>query len=390
MLLGHAFGQVRDSSLAKLSSLAEKGHYAEAENYCRQLIGQFPQNTDYQVYYARLKSWQKQYDEALKICHSLLAKDSSLTEVYDVASAVSLWAGNCTQAEAFAALGLKKSGDKKTFLMHRAKALSICGRHDEALMLAEELRNTDPTDASLRNFYLREYDLTHPNQFTLRYLHVPDDNWNFGTAEYLRKSKRMSWLGRVTYGTTYSTNYHVEAESYPILSSRSYGFIGVGMSPDNGVFPLLKLGAEYYHTIRRKLELSAGGRYMKFKNDDVSILHLQAAIYLQRWMITARPFVVLQNSKPYAGANLGGRLYSRDGRKYLNIIAGYGLAPYVMPIFEDVAVRLKSTRFGLEYFHMLPHGFAVKPLVLYEYEEFFPGMFRNRLNLQLGISKFLR
>jgi YaiO family outer membrane protein len=64
----------------------------------------------------------------------------------------------------------------------------------------------------------------------------------------------------------------------------------------------------------------------------------------------------------------------------------YGNVPYLY-LYSNFTQPLKAYRAGVQYQHRFGDSFFVRPIFLYEYEEYLPGEYRNRFNAQIIITK---
>ena len=70
----------------------------------------------------------------------------------------------------------------------------------------------------------------------------------------------------------------------------------------------------------------------------------------------------------------------------LRVELQYGNVPYLY-LYNNFIEPLKAYRAGIQYQYRLGNSFFIRPVFLYEYEEYLPEEYRHRFNAQLIITK---
>jgi YaiO family outer membrane protein len=235
-------------------------------------------------------------------------------------------------------------------------------------------------------------DKRQKNQVSVSYLNITYNNpgfepWHFGSVEYKRELRKCPLLARVNYGNVYLQDaWQVEIDAYPKLAPKTYMYLNSGYSPGPDVFPQFRGGAEIYQGLPKAFEASLGARYMHFKSADVMIYTAYLGKYYKSWWFSYRPYLVAPQGKTYFTHTVTLRRYFKDNNVYVSLNGIYGAAPFIVSFLEDIT-RVNAQRIGIDAQFRIARGFYAKPLFMYEYEEYYPGQFRNRFDAQLTLSK---
>lgn len=370
---------------------AYAGNYRSALITCKQLCTSYPDNAAYRLFTARVLAWDRQYNEARTFLAPL--KSSSAAEVLELFADIELWSGNADAAIAYCdqALGLPGAA-ASPLLLKKAKALDQLGQTAEAIRVLNDLLAKDPGNEEANQLLLSFRNKQRKNAVSVSYLNSSFSNpgfvpWHFGYVEYQRRIPECPLLFRVNFGQADPARAaQAEIDAYPKLGKKSYFYLNTGYSNTAGLFPEFRAGAEFYRKLFRQFEISAGARYMKFPAGNVYIYTAYAGYYYKDWWFALRNYIVAPENKTYLTWNASARRYFGDENRYVSFDLIYGAAPYFFPSFQDIA-RTAAIRGGLQGQFRATHTFFIRPAFLYEYEEYVPGSFRNRWNMQITLMK---
>ncbi len=209
------------------------------------------------------------------------------------------------------------------------------------------------------------------------------DAWHTVTAELSRKSAPVTLVARTNYAHRFGQDgYQVEAEAYPRISRRFYGYLNAGYSPSS-IFPELRYGAELYGAFGRGGEASLGARRLEFADEGVTILTGSLGAYTGRYYLSARPYVTPRDDGTARSGTILVRRYLSDGDSHVTFSAGAGTAPTESPLEFELG-RTQSYRAALYGRFPLRTGLALRWSAGYEREELTRGQSRDRLAAGIG------
>lgn len=217
------------------------------------------------------------------------------------------------------------------------------------------------------------------------YVHLSGgaDPWHLVTGEVSRRSRAGSLVGRVDFAERFGmTGVQVEAESYPRISERLYGYVNVGHSGAE-IFPEWRYGAELYGTLHGGFEASAGFRRLQFDEVDVTLFTGSVSRYVGKWYLSARPFVTVDDDETVTSGALLARRYYDRGRSFATLIAGAGSTPSESPILADYQ-RANTVRVGGYGTTALRGRLALRWSLGWEHEELTRTVDRTRVNAGVG------
>lgn len=379
-----------DSLLNAARQLAYKNQYTQALSIGRKLCADYPDNLEYRIFTARVDAWNHSFEES----RQLLApyKNNGNSEVLDVLSDVELWDGNGENALKYINEALAKEPSSSLFLLKKAKAEASLERTGEAIETLNTLLKLDPANKEAIQLLEELKEKNRKNRISASYLNNSFSNpasssWHFGYLEYTRYFDECPLIARTNFGAVNGNNaFQLEADAYPKLGKGRYAFLNAGYSPGQDIFPAWKAGAEIFQKIARPLEISLGARYMNFTSEDVFIYTGYIGLYPKNWWLAYRAYLVTQNSNLYFTHTLSARRYLKDENNYFTVYAIYGAAPYFYSFLQDFT-RVNAQRAGIDFQFSIKKSWYIRPLIMYEYEEYYPGNFRNRVDAQLTLSK---
>lgn len=387
----HAQKMDEDSLFQVARKNAEGKNYNLAIEQIKDLVSIDSSNLDYGMYLAQLYYWSEQYDLAQQQAMNVLAGADNYEAAFNLLVRIELAARKGAELLKHAEQGINLFPENKDFyILHKALALKELGREKEALLVIEQLDKSSNyyRDAQyVKNEILRQ----QKNLLSVAYLHTSFSNpgfapWHFGTLEYLRKWKKISFIGRLNYGALFEKcGAQLELDAYPQLGKHSYLYLNTGVSDGCTVFPLVRLGFEYYLEYT-KYSASLGGRHLQFNTDKVLMWTGHLSRNFQSYRLTYRPFVVLAGKGWFDSHILNFRKSFERKESFVQLDLQYGAVPYYFFVSEEF-LRTSAYRAGINCKWRMKDNFFVQPILMYEWEEYVPNSFRNRFNLQVVLSK---
>ncbi|WP_431241353.1 YaiO family outer membrane beta-barrel protein [Flavobacterium sp. P21] len=208
---------------------------------------------------------------------------------------------------------------------------------------------------------------------------------HYGYVEYSHKFSKSAIVGRANIGNTSNdTQMLFETDFYQTFSNKSYLYANAGLSTGETLFPVGKAGLEYYFAPVKKFDFAFGARFMHFENDDITLLTGQIAYNTGSYTLAYRPYYDTGNSLFSHVLSL--QKTNEEKESIIRLELQYGTVPYLY-LYNGFTQPLEAFRVGLQYQHRFGDSFFVRPIFLYEREEYTPGEYRNRFNLRLIVTK---
>ena len=349
----------------------------------------FPDNAGYAVYLGRLYYWTGTYELAKQLLETPPGSGIVDEETTLLRANVNYALDRYTDAivicdEAI----LHFPGAAHQYRLIKALCLEKLNRNEEAL---NELNMINDTADNWRNAdYLRTQILRkQKNIVSAGYMNSSFSNgpapFHFAHIEYAHKFRRHTGVFRVNYAYAFSKNdVQPEADGYITLNKRSYLYMNTGFSVRGGVFPLMRVGLEYYRS-SGKLSSSLGARYLHFESVQVPMFTGHVALNFRSVKIEYRPFVSWNSNVWLSSHVLNVRLFSERKESWIQLDVQYGGLPYYY--FTGEVTRTSAYRAGVSGCVRIARNFFVQATYMYEREEFLPDQFRDRTNIQLILSR---
>jgi YaiO family outer membrane protein len=217
------------------------------------------------------------------------------------------------------------------------------------------------------------------------YVHLSGgaDPWQQVTGELSRRMRPGTLVGRVNLAERFGeSGVQVEADAYPRISERVYGYVNAGYS-EAEIFPEWRLGAELYGTVARGWEASAGFRRLEFTDESVTLYTGSVGRYQGSWYFSARPFVTPDDGETSVSGTVLARRYYGDGRSFATLVAGAGTAPTEAPIQFELQ-RANTLRLGAYGTAALRRRLGLRWSLGWEKEELTEATDRTRINAGIG------
>lgn len=377
-----------DAALNEVRTKAESKDYNGALKILEQLRLQYPQNEDIIVYEGRVYSWKKDFSKAKKTLHPLVDREKPNKEALEALINTYYWSYDYEKCISYCDKYLQEQPNSPDILTIKATCLEKLGRDAESLAILNSLPepyNTNEKSEGLRTIISRK----KKNAVSASYLNIstydPSDSpTHYGYVEYLRKFTKSSIIGRANIGNRYNeTEGQIEIDYYKNFK-KSYLYTNAGFSNGDYIFPKIRLGAEYYFAPQGSFDFSLGGRYMHFNDNDVELITGQAAYRYMQYTLAYRPYYDVVNSLWTHALSI--QRYDEDKENLIRLEGQYGTVPYLY-IYDNTTEPLTAYRAGIQYQHRFGNSFFVRPVFLYEYEEYFPDSYRHRFNCQIIFTK---
>lgn len=387
--------QYADSLFKKAQKYAADENYSAAQAITKQLISLSPQNRDYQLLSGKIYSWQGKTDSAKMVLEALIALDKSNAEAYDALTNAHLWNKeyDAVIAQCRQALTFVPQTNRGTFDFKIVKAYYLSENYSAAKQTLDSLLTLYPKNKMTKVLMDDITKALFKNYVSLSYLHVafynPESSaWNFGSLEYHHKQKKIPFLVRFNYGNAYSkTAYQLDVDAYPRINKNMYLYLNAGYSSSKNIFPEFNAGADIYYKLPHAFEASIGARRLQFASTEVYIYTAYLGKYYKKNWLAYRPFLVNKGSTMYLSHTAIIRTYFSTSDNYISLNFIYGATPYTTVTLQDIS-RVNSQRIGIDFQKKLFTRFIIRPMISYEYEEYFPHLFRDRFYGQLTLLNY--
>ena len=374
------FKQVRDK--------AERKDYSGALKILHQLEAKYPGNEDIIIYEGRVYSWKREFQKAKKALRPLVDRENPNMEALEAIINAYYWSYDFEACITYCDEYLDKKPDSPEILTIKAVSLEKAGRDMEALAILDKLPATHSANektTGLRAIISRK----KKNAISASYLNISTYDpglspIHYGYVEYLRRFTKSTIIGRANIGyRNGETEGQAEVDYYHTFK-RSYLYTNAAVSNGEFIFPELRLGAEYYFAPMGSFDFSLGARYMSFKDADVTLLTGQAAYRYRQYSLGYRPYYDIDTQLMSHVVSIERTDEAKEN--LIRVDLQYGNVPYLY-IYSNNTQPLKAYRAGLQYQHRFGNDFFVRPIFLYEYEEYFPESYRHRFNCQVIFTK---
>jgi len=378
-----------DETLIAVKREVEKENYDKALSLIEPLRTKYPQDQDIQTYTGRIYSWKKDYKMAIKILSPLTDRINPNPEALQAIINVYFWSENYEKCNLYCDKYLAIDPKSVEILKIKATSLEKLNRDQEALELIEKASFADNSTQAFKGIRTL-IGRKAKNAVSVSYLNISTSDpgqspFHYGYAEYSHKFSKSAIVGRANIGNVSNeTQMLFETDFYQTFSNKSYLYANAGVSTGETIFPVAKAGLEYYFKPYKKFEYSLGARFMHFDTDDITLVTGQLSYNPGIYSFAYRPYY--DTSNELFSHVLSIQRTNEEKERIIRLELQYGNVPYLY-LYNNFTQPLKAYRIGIQYQHRIGESFFVRPIFLYEDEEYIPGQYRNRFNVQLIVTK---
>ncbi len=391
LLTQRVFAQVPvDSIFLVAQNNARLGHYNTSRMLLRQVLAVAPSYSDATVLIGRTYAWEEKFDSARAVLVPLYENEPSNTAVLLALADVALWSKHTDEALAYASQGLETAIDVVPFLYVQARAHEQRKEYKQAEVTLERILGLEPTHPEASKLLKQVKDSGRANLIGVSYQVTAFNkgfaSWQLGTLEYIRNTPKSKYVGRVSYADRYEQqSMQYEIDAYPVLTENAYLYLNAGFS-DGRLFPEYRAGAELYHMLPHKFEVSAGARLLSFPEENVVLFTGYIGKYFKKQWIAFRPFLQQTDSNWQTTGILLIRNYFKHADDHVTLVLSQGSTP-LMPVGLQEISRLGASRIGIESQFRVGKHFLLGGLFSYEKEEYTPDVYRNRYTCGLSLQR---
>lgn len=375
-----------DSTLNAVMNKAEKKDYDSALKSLQVLITAYPDNEDFLIQQGRIYSWQGSFAESVKVLKPLADKNNPNPDALEAIIYTYYWSLEYNKCIGYCDKYLSIKPGNVVIMLIKANCLEKLNEDEQARALLNELsiaESSHPGIQSLKTTLSRK----KKNAVSASYLNISTENQSplhYGYVEYLRKIKKSSVIERMNVGhVNNTTEGQFEVDFYHTFK-KNYIYVNAGVGSGSLIFPQFRAGAEYYFSPLNKFDFSLGARYLNFESSDVTLATGHVGYNYNAYNFAYRPFYDIDNE--LFSHIISIQKTNEAKENIIRVELQYGNVPYLY-IYNNVTEPLTAYRVGLQYQHRLKESLFIRPIILYEYEEFLPDTYRNKFNFQLIVTK---
>lgn len=211
------------------------------------------------------------------------------------------------------------------------------------------------------------------------------DPWNMGAISVGQRRSSGSFIARMNLARRFATNgAQFEADAYPTLGKKAYAYLNAGYS-GSAVFPEWRFGGEFFRTLPRAFEASAGFRQLRFEGTDpVTLFTGSVGRYSGNYWYSLRPYLRDKDSGLSGSATLTARRYYADADNWVGARIGYGSSPS-----DDLLLSQLSRTSTISAALNASRSTSPRAVTLwsfsFEREELFGARFRNHWEAGAGL-----
>jgi len=343
--------QNEDQLLALARQKAFAGQFQEARKICASILAHTPTNDDARVLLGRTFAWDGQWEEARVELNRVLVVRPDHHDALSALADVELWDHKYERALEIVNSVIKSNPNDEEFLLKKIKALKALGRDEEALVDLIRLEDINPSiteipilrksfaNASLNNGVGLNYASDH---FSETY-----DPMHYAYIQFSRRTVFGSIFARLNYSGRFGSHgTQIEADLYPRLAEGVYAYLNYGISSSD-LFPRHRAGAELYTKLLPNSEGSFGIRYLNFgSSPSVTIYTASLGLYSGNYWISFRPYFIPNQAAVSTSANLTIRRYLGDSENFFSLRAGAGFSA------DERAIQSNAGFLGQEVFYL--------------------------------------
>ncbi|NNE77957.1 MAG: YaiO family outer membrane beta-barrel protein [Pricia sp.] len=380
-----AYNNPNESSLASALHLAYEGDADSANKILIKILSGDPKNQEARSLLASTYSWNGQYDKARHEFNKITSNKRHDRKVWISSIKNELYANNNATA-----LGL--SNKALTYLkrdeeVERLREIAVERTKSEAYpesgwfnqenaidahktsenSLKSEATASETEDNSQNTKKVVSIKPKTPldkevmknkvgirNSFTIfdqRY-----DPMIYSNISFKHQTKLGSIIPRLNYSNRLGQHgLQYDMSLYPKLAKRMYAYLNYGYS-NATIYPKHKFAGDVYVNLPAAIELSAGGRYIKFESRNVSVITNSLGHYRGNYYFSLRSYVTPRsNNLTRVSGNLLVRKYLKDAENYIGCTFGMGYSPELRQLtsgdelLAETMLYIESQRLGIEY-----------------------------------------
>lgn len=328
-----------DKVFLKARDLAFDKNYQEARTLLRAILAEYPEYSDVQNLLAKTFSWEGQFEEARIHFEQIVEHDTNNREVWVAVINNEIYAKNVIMA-------LGKVNQALEYLPGDTELLALKDRIDGLLKENGAAMRERNKALWMRNKETGSFVNNLGTFSTMQVFdQVFDTQYSLG-MEYIRQEKFGRIIPRITFANRFGQDgIQYEIDAYPKIQDQSYAYLNYGYS-GSPILARHRVGAEVYRMLSKTIELSAGIRYLDFRESTATTFTSSLGLYTGNYYIAARPMITPRSDNPtaYFGSVLV-RRYGATGDDWMGATFNAGVEPESQQVFLGSILLSESTRY---------------------------------------------
>lgn len=378
-----ASNDVLQPSFSNAHVFAYEGDTKLAKEMLMSILATEPENLEAQSLLASTYSWEGEYDKARHEFNKITSKKRDDRNVWISAIKNELYANNDATALGLAnkALNYLGSDDEVERLRSMAMKRNKNQKYPElgwfnqdsafnSTKIPEKTVKKKDKKEIVKNDATEETKKIRPktpldkevfrnkvairNSFTIfdqRY-----DPMVYSSISLKHQTKFGSIIPGINYGNRLGKQgLQYDVSLYPKLAKKIYAFLNYGYS-NAPIYPAHKFAGDVYFSLPGAIELSGGGRYIKFDTRAVSVITNSLGHYRGNYYFSLRSYITPKpDNLTRISGNLLVRKYLKDGENYMGCTVGMGYSPELRQLrsgdelLAETLLYIESQRLGVEY-----------------------------------------
>lgn len=385
-----------DSLFNQAINLAKNQNYSSAIAQAKEALKYDSQRGDIMVFVANAYSWAGKNDSALIYIQEAQKVKYLQNDFYEAKNNILLRSAKYSELIASCNEALENNySNTEDIILKKMIAYDALKRYSSGIELAELPENKKYLETeSINQLYSAMLLKRNTNVISAYYTL---DMFDSGFAPQHLASLGYSFdvdghnLGlRLNYAKRFGLNdVQLETDFYLKLKNKHYIYLNYGYAFNATLFPVHRVGAEYYFPLPDKFEASIGGRYLDYTNSDVFIATGHLGKYIAKSWIGVRPFYVYKTPVNNQSLSLiaNYRIFDKNELDYWGIELGFGNSPDdIYSTSQNGFNQLKAYKVKIEKNLMLNRVSDLHLALGYSREEYgtTSTQFRNRFTAELG------
>ncbi len=325
-----------DRAFMAARKMAFEGDYEAARPILQDILVKYPEYSDVRNLLAKTYSWEGKYDEARIHFNQITLTDKNNLEV---------WVANINNElyDANEIVAFSKVNTALEYMPDESELISLKKKIDERLLKQAAPAQEQTVALSRRNKETGDFKNTLGLISSVDIFDQIYDARYLAGIEYQYQTKIGKIKPRISYANRFQqTGIQYEINAYPQIDKRKYLYLNYGYSASN-IFPAHRAGVEMYRMISKTMEMSAGLRYIDFRESTASMITGSIGLYSGNYYFSARPYLTPRSDAPmgYAGSILA-RKYGKTGDNYLGLTLSLGVSPESQQLFAGETLLSES------------------------------------------------
>ena len=328
-----------DKAFLEARDLAFEKNYEESRLILNAILAEYPEYSDVKNLLAKTYSWDGQYEEARTHFDQLVRRDTLNQEAWVAAINNEIFDTN--EIVAFS-----KVNKALEYLPGDTELLALKDKINGLLLAKSEAMEARNKALGMRNKETGSFSnnlgaFSEASVFD----QVFDTQYSLG-VEYIRQEKFGRIIPRITFANRFGQDgIQYEMDAYPKINKKSYAYLNYGYSGSQ-IFPRHRAGAEVYNMISKSAEMSAGIRYLDFRESAATTFTASLGMYKGNYYILARPLITPRSNNPtaYFGSVVV-RKYGATGDIWMGATLSAGVEPESQQVFLGNTLLSETTRY---------------------------------------------